>query len=164
MESVRKFLVRNSVGDMVGSFYLEFLGKKEGLEYRHVYGSYCWQDVVGAMTILAKRISITKIQYENQKALYNGEYEMVQDSYVEIRYSPVIVNKATQEREKLPFTIEGDEFLEHSWKMPYETAVKVLLAISMKCNGRTFTLDRQKLAKLNHSRRANRKSTVEVRI
>ena len=155
-------MVRNCFGDMVGSFSLE-LDKKAGLKYRHGFGSYCWQDVAGALTLLAKNITVTKKQYETQKELYDGEYEIVQDCYVEIRYSPIVVNKVTLESEKLPFTIDGDEFMDHSWEMPYETVVKVLLALSVKCNGRAFSLDRQKLAKLNHSRLNTRKSIVEVR-
>ena len=156
-----EFVVYDVEGKETGSFSVSF-SKEDGLRYQYLTGVFCWQDVVGAISNIAARMTRNRNNTKKPKKAEYSVYKVVPDSYVEIRFSPILIDCVTMEKEKLPITIDGDEILEHSFHMSYDTAVKALLGLSMCNDGFVLRVDREKIATLNASRW--RKSRIQVQL
>jgi len=123
--------------------------RKDGVNYRYIEGAEpSWKDLSEALTyVMAKmRIRVT----EDEGAALNGRYRIEPDNRMDIRFVPVLIDLESKARLKLPLTVDGDEVLEHSAYMSFDTAKKVVLALSMSYGEKTLLPDKEKMKAAEH--------------
>ena len=131
----RSFAVKNLSGTELGVFKAS-LTKKYGFEYYWISGQEpSWQDVVLAMTYFFSRTRLTEGE---KKKVLNKEYVACRNNDVDIRFSPVIIDKVRGNRLNLPVTIEDQAILDQKLSIPFGVALKTVLALSMRIGAKQF--------------------------
>ncbi len=144
-----------SVNDLTGkelSIFKVSLDKRGGFEYSLLKGEEpCWQDVIRASTYLFTR---TKLSDGERSSVSDKEFSFREDdSDIDIRFTPAIVEVKSGVTEKLPVTIDDQAILEKRVHMSFDMALKVALAGAMVVGPKHFLrTDHKKILKLQLSK------------
>lgn len=136
------FVVKDDVGTVKSNFRIS-VSKVKGVEYKLIWGEEpCWEDVVLAMTFV-----FAKMRIPSREGPYflKHSYEIKPDNTIDCRFSPVLCDLDRDSEYKLPVTIDYSEIMEHYFYVPFITALRIMLALTMSYNPRVLAIDTKKI-------------------
>jgi len=123
--------------------------KKKGVEYTYISGlEPSWQNVVTAATMLMSAMDIPAVANNE-----NNRYVVRPNNIFDERFVPILEDNRNGASQKLPLTVDADVILEHHFRVPFSTAVKTLLAVSMSYTSDKLEVDGKKYGKVSKSNR-----------